>query len=46
MRAAYDELIAKIKNGEITTHKQLEQQKVGVARKYNMSRLIKNTELV
>lgn len=43
---AYAELIEKIKSGAISSKKQFEQEKIFVSRKYSLTKLIKNSELI
>ncbi len=43
---AVEELVERIKNGEIENHDQLEKEKVDAARKYGLGRIIKNADLL
>ncbi|MEM7819353.1 MAG: tRNA uridine(34) 5-carboxymethylaminomethyl modification radical SAM/GNAT enzyme Elp3 [Candidatus Aenigmatarchaeota archaeon] len=44
--AIYNELIEKIKNKEIRNQKELEKEKIIIAKKYNIDRVIKNADLI
>ena len=45
LESACKELIEKINSGEVSTQKQLELEKVTVARKYSLNRIIKNADI-
>ena len=43
---AVEELIERIRTGEIANHDQLEIEKIGIARKYSLNRIIKNADIL
>ncbi|MBI2971885.1 MAG: tRNA uridine(34) 5-carboxymethylaminomethyl modification radical SAM/GNAT enzyme Elp3 [Candidatus Aenigmarchaeota archaeon] len=44
--AAADELIAKLRNGKITSHEMFEREKIHVAKKYGIGDVIRNADLI